>query len=316
MLNPYNGPMNLRALQYFVKLADLRHFSKAAEACFVSQPTLSTQIRKLEEELGVQLVERSPKNIMLTPVGAEIADRARLVLNDIEQIRSVARRSGNPAEGVLCLGLFPTLAPYLLPHVVPTMRRKYPQLRLQLAEEKTDDILRMLRQGELDAALLALPINSEGLEMEVLFEEPFVLALPGDHPLTAKTRITMGDLEGAELLLLEEGHCLRDHALEVCSLAHAQERVDFHATSMETLRQMVAAEVGITLMPLLSVKPPIAATGNVVIRRFEDPAPSRTIALVWRASSALSGFLREMTDCFRDLPPSLLDPGENASPGQ
>lgn len=312
----YNSRMNLRALKYFVKLADLRHFSKAAEACFVSQPTLSTQIRKLEEELGVQLVERSPKNIMLTPVGAEIAERARLVLSDIEQIRSVARRSGNPAEGVLRLGLFPTLAPYLLPHVVPTLRRRYPKLRLQLAEEKTDDILRLLRQGGLDAALLALPINSEGLDMEVLFEEPFVLAVPGDHPLTSSGRVSMKDLEGAELLLLEEGHCLRDHALEVCALADAHERVDFHATSMETLRQMVAAEVGITLMPLLSVQPPIAPTGNMVIRCFEEPAPSRTIALVWRASSALSGFLRELTECFRELPTGLLDPATSTQPDQ
>lgn len=300
--------MNLRALQYFVKLADLRHFSKAAEACHVSQPTLSTQIMKLEEELGVQLVERSPKNIMLTPVGEEIANRARLVLSDIDQIRAVARRSGNPADGVLRLGLFPTLAPYLLPHVVPTLRKRYPNLRLQMAEEKTDDILRMLRQGQLDAALLALPINGEGLELEVLFEEPFVLALPGKHPLAERGHITIDDLEGAELLLLEEGHCLRDHALEVCALADAHERVDFHATSMETLRQMVAADVGITLMPLLAVKPPIAETGNIVIRRFDKPAPSRTIALVWRGSSAISGFLRELAESFRNLPEDLLQP--------
>lgn len=300
--------MNLRALQYFVKLADLRHFSKAADACFVSQPTLSTQIKKLEEELGVQLVERSPKMIMLTPVGEDIANRARLVLRDVEQIRTVARRSSNPTEGILRLGLFPTLAPYFLPHVVPEVRRRYPQLRLQLAEEKTEDILRMLQQGQLDAALLALPVSGEGMEVETLFDEPFVLALPADHPLVANTAITLADLEGAELLLLEEGHCLRDHALEVCKLADAHERVDFHATSMETLRQMVAADVGITLMPLLSVKPPIAATDNVVIRQFAPPAPSRTIALVWRSSSALSGFLREFSGCFKALPPGLLKP--------
>lgn len=300
--------MNLRALQYFVKLADLKHFSKAAAACFVSQPTLSTQIKKLEDELGVQLVERSPKNIMLTPVGVEIAERARLVLSDIDQIRAVARRSGNPADGVLRLGLFPTLAPYFLPHVVPSLRRRYPNLRLQLAEEKTEAILRMLRQGELDAALLALPINDDGLEMEPLFEEPFVLALPGNHPLVSKKTIRTNDLEGAELLLLEEGHCLRDHALAVCSLAHAHERVDFHATSMETLRQMVAADVGITLMPILAVKPPIAATENIVIRHFEHPAPSRTIALVWRGSSALAGFLRELVTTLKELPPKLLQP--------
>jgi LysR family hydrogen peroxide-inducible transcriptional activator len=298
--------MNLRALQYFVKLADLRHFSKAAEACFVSQPTLSTQIKKLEEELDVQLVERSPKKIMLTPVGEEIAARARLVLSDIEQIKTLARRSGNPAEGVLRLGLFPTLAPYLLPHVVPGIRVRYPRLKLQLAEEKTEDILRMLHQGELDAALLALPVSGEGLETEILFNEPFVLALPDNHPLVELDRVTMEQLEGSELLLLEEGHCLRDHALEVCALAGAHERVDFHATSMETLRQMVAAEVGITLMPVLAVKPPIAATDNLVIRRFTEPAPSRTIALVWRSSSALSPFLRELADRFRDLPPELL----------
>ena len=304
----YNVGMNLRALQYFVKLADLRHFSKAAEACFVSQPTLSTQIMKLEEELGVQLVERSPKNIMLTAVGEEIAQRARLVLRDIEQIRAVARRSGNPADGVLRLGLFPTLAPYLLPHVVPTLRETYPNLRLQMAEEKTDTILRMLRHGELDAALLALPINDEGLEVETLFEEPFVLAIPGQHPLAERPHITIDDLEGEELLLLEEGHCLREHALEVCALANAHERVDFHATSMETLRQMVAANVGITLMPLLAVKPPIAATGNIVIRRFDNPAPSRTIALVWRSSSAISAFLQELAASFRSFPPDLLKP--------
>lgn len=300
--------MNLRALQYFVKLADLRHFSKAAEACFVSQPTLSTQIKKLEEELGVQLVERSPKMIMLTPVGEEIAARARLVLNDIDQIRSVARRSSNPAEGTLRLGLFPTLAPYFLPHVVPAVRTNYPKLRLQLAEEKTEDLLIMLQSGQLDAALLALPINSEGMEVEVLFEEPFVLALPDGHPLAARREVTLDDLKGAELLLLEEGHCLRDHALEVCTLAEAHERVDFHATSMETLRQMVAAEVGITLMPLLSVKPPIAATDNVVLRPFAPPAPSRTVALTWRSSSALSGFLQEFAATLRQLPAELLEP--------
>jgi len=298
--------MNLRALQYFVKLADLKHFSNAADACFVSQPTLSTQIRKLEDELGVQLVERAPKNIMLTPVGTEVAERARLILSDIDQIRAVARRAGDPSDGKLRLGLFPTLAPYLLPHVVPVMRESYPNLSLHLAEEKTEDIVRMLQQGELDAALLALPISEDGLEMEILFEEPFVLAVPDDHPLRTKKQVTLADLNGNELLLLDEGHCLREHALEVCALAGANERVDFHATSMETLRQMVAADVGITLMPMLSVKPPIARTGNLLFLPFADPAPSRTIALVWRSSSALSDFLRELAACFQCLPPSLL----------
>lgn len=300
--------MNLRALQYFVKLADLKHFSKAAEACFVSQPTLSTQIRKLEEELGVQLVERSPKNIMLTPVGQEIAERARLVLSDIDQIRAVARRSGNPANGVLRLGLFPTLAPYYLPHIVPSVREAYPRLRLQLAEEKTEDLLHALRQGGLDAAILALPVADEGLEVQPLFEEPFVLALPGGHALASGREVTLDELEGEELLLLEEGHCLREHALEVCAMAGAHERVDFHATSMETLRQMVAANVGVTLMPVLAVKPPIPEPDNLVFRPFAEPAPKRMIALVWRSSSALSPFFHELADTFRALPSELLQP--------
>lgn len=298
--------MNLRALQYFVKLAELKHFSKAADACFVSQPTLSTQIMKLEEELGVQLVERIPRKVKLTPVGAEIAERARHVLRDIDQIRQAARRSRDPETGSLRLGIFPTLAPYLLPHVVPGIRERFPELKLQLAEEKSEDILRQLDDGALDAGLLALPLEDDGLEMEILFEEPFMLAMPHSHPLRDRTHISLADLDGRELLLLADGHCLRDQALEVCALTGAHERVDFHATSMETLRQMVSADVGITLMPILAIKPPIALTENMSIRPFTKPAPSRTIALVWRRSSPLGKLMHDLADCLRDLPAGLL----------
>ncbi|NND45854.1 MAG: LysR family transcriptional regulator [Xanthomonadales bacterium] len=300
--------MNLRALQYLVKLAELQHFSKAAEACFVSQPTLSTQIMKLEEELGVQLVERIPRKVQLTPVGKEITERARHVLRDIERIRMTARRSRDPEKGTLRLGIFPTLAPYFLPHVVPGIRRRFPDLKLQLSEEKTEDILKALEDGALDAALLALPLDGDGLEIEVLFEEPFLLAMPESHPLTDATEIEMRDLEGEELLLLEDGHCLREHALEVRTLAGARERVDFHATSMETLRQMVAADVGITLMPMLSIKPPVAVTGNVALKPFRAPAPARTIALVWRRSSPLGELMQALAVCLRDFPQELLQP--------
>jgi LysR family hydrogen peroxide-inducible transcriptional activator len=286
--------MNFRALQYFVKLAELKHFSKAADACFVSQPTLSTQIRKLEEELGVSLVERAPRKVMLTSVGEDIAHRARHILRDIEHVKDAARRSKDPETGNLKLGIFPTLAPYLLPHVIPVIRKRYPELRLQLAEEKTDVILNMLDQGRLDAGLLALPVEDHGMEVETLFEEPFVAAMPSSHPLSDKQAIGLADLEGEELLLLEEGHCLRQHALAVCELAGAHERVDFHATSMETLRQMVAANAGVTLLPVLSVKPPVPSTANIALRPFESPAPSRTIALVWRSSSPLGDFLHKL----------------------
>jgi LysR family hydrogen peroxide-inducible transcriptional activator len=300
--------MNFRAMQYFVKLAELKHFSRAAKACFVSQPTLSTQIRKLEEELGVSLVERAPRKVMLTPIGEDIAHRARHILRDIENIKIAARRSKDPATGTIRLGIFPTLAPYLLPHVIPGIRRRYPELGMQLAEEKTEDILTMLDQGRLDAGLLALPVEERGMDVEVLFEEPFVTAMPASHPLADQQVISLKDLEGEELLLLEEGHCLRQHALAVCELAGAHERVDFHATSMETLRQMVAANAGVTLMPVLAVKPPIPSTPNIALRPFAEPAPSRTIALVWRSSSPLGDFLRELAESLKVKPASLLEP--------
>jgi len=300
--------MNLRAVHYLVTLADVRHFSKAAERCHVSQPTLSTQIRKLEEELDVQLVERSPRKVMLTEVGEEVVERARAMLADAEAIRAIARRSKDPHSGTMRIGIFPTLAPYFLPHVVPEIRKRFPRLTLRLFEEKTEDVIEMIRQGRLDAGLLALPVDAEQLASRVLFEEPFVLAVPESHALGKRKSITMNDLEKEELLLLEDGHCLREQALEVCQLAGAHEKLDFHATSMETLRQMVAAGTGITLMPVMAVKPPVAHTDNLAIRPFVQPGPKRTIALVWRKSTALGGFLEELAEIFSSIDPELLKP--------
>jgi LysR family hydrogen peroxide-inducible transcriptional activator len=301
-------PMNLRALQYLIALADVRHFSRAAERCHVSQPTLSTQIRKLEDELEVQLVERHPRQVMLTPVGEEIVARARTLLGEMEAIRAIARRSRDPHSGTVRIGIFPTLAPYFLPHVIPKIRQAFPRLALRLYEEKTEDVIRMLGEGKLDAGLLALPLSEEWLESRTLFEEPFVLAVPENHPLAARTEVRMEDLADQELLLLEDGHCLRDQALEVCQLTGAHEQLDFHATSMETLRHMVAANTGITLMPTLSVKPPLANTDNLVTRPFRDPGPKRTIAMIWRKSSALADFLEELADIFAAIDPELLAP--------
>lgn len=300
--------MNIRAIQYLVTLADVRHFSKAAELCYVSQPTLSTQIRKLEEELDVQLVERSPRQVMLTPVGEEIVQRARIILGEVESMRAIARRSRDPHSGTLRLGIFPTLAPYLLPHVIPQIRQRFPRLSLRLFEEKTEDLLEMLEQGRLDAGLLALPVADERLVTRRLFEEPFVVAMPEKHPLARQTAIRLEDLEDVELLLLEDGHCLRDQALAVCHMAGAHEKLDFHATSMETLRQMVAANTGVTLLPTLAVKPPVAPTDNLVTRPFVKPGPKRTIAMVWRKSSALSAFLDEIASLIADIDPQLLEP--------
>ena len=300
--------MNIRAIQYLVTLAEVRHFSKAAELCFVSQPTLSTQIRKLEEELGVQLVERSPRQVMLTRVGEEVVQRCRTILSEVEAMKAVARRSRDPHSGLLRLGIFPTLAPYLLPHVIPEIRRRFPRLTLRLFEEKTEQILEMLIQGRLDAGVLALPAGGDQIIARKLFEEPFVVAMPDGHPLSRRKRLSLDDLQDQELLLLEDGHCLREQALEVCQLTGAHEQLDFHATSMETLRQMVAANTGITLLPTLAIKPPVSPTENVVIRPFKGNAPKRSIAMVWRKTSALNDFLEELAEVFAGIDPALLRP--------
>ncbi len=300
--------MNLRDLKYLVALADHRHFGQAAAACFVSQPTLSTQIRKLEDELGVALVERAPRRVMLTPVGREVADRARRIVAEVEQLRETARRSHDPEAGTVRLGIFPTLGPYLLPHVVPGIRARFPRLELLLVEEKTETILRMLREGRLDAGLLALPLHDEQLHVEFLFEEPFLLAVPEQHALASHDELSMRDLAHGRLLLLEEGHCLRDQALDVCRLAGADEKTGFRATSLETLRQMVAANVGITLLPTLAVQPPVPRSDSIHLIRFRENAPSRQVAMVWRRSSAMGEFLHKLAEVFRALPASLLAP--------
>jgi len=300
--------MNLRDLRYLVALADHRHFGRAAEASFVSQPTLSTQVRKLEEELGVALVERTPRKVMLTPVGREVVERARRVIADVEQMAEIARRSQDPEAGTVRLGLFPTLAPYLLPHVLPAVRARFPRLELLLVEEKTDQVLARLRDGRLDAGILALPLQEESLHVEPLFDEPFVLAVPRGHPLAGRSALSVAELDVHPLLLLEEGHCLRDQALEVCRLSGAAERDGFRATSLETLRHMVAAGVGVTLLPALAVQPPVPPSPDIALVPFKRPAPHRRLAMAWRRSSAMDGFLRQLAAEFRRIPPALLKP--------
>jgi LysR family hydrogen peroxide-inducible transcriptional activator len=299
--------MNLRDLRYLVALAEHRHFGRAAAASFVSQPTLSTQIRKLEEELGVALVERTPRKVLLTDVGRDIVLRARAALNEVDEIRAIAQRTKDPESGTVRLGIFPTLGPYLLPHVIPGIRKRFPRLELLLFEEKTEVVLAKLREGRLDAGILALPLHDEQLHQEFLFEEPFVLAVPEHHALAERHALKLGDLADQRLLLLEDGHCLRDQALEVCQLAGARERSGFRATSLETLRQMVAANVGITLLPVLAVQPPVAPSPAVSLVEFSGhDTPSRRIAMVWRKSSAMAPLLANLAALLRELPQALL----------
>lgn len=299
--------MNLRDLEYLVAVGEHRHFGRAAEACNVSQPTLSTQLKKLEQELGIPLIERSPRHVMLTSAGERVAERSRVMLDEAAAIRALARQVTDPEGGTLRMGLFPTLAPYLLPHVVPALHERYPNLELLLIEEKTEVVLDQLRSGRLDVGILALPVTGESLHKQSLFTEDFVLAVPAGHPLAASEgTVDPRVLAGEQVLLLEEGHCLRDQALSVCRLTGASERRGFRATSLETLRQMVAAGVGITLLPELAVRPPVPASDDVVLLRFSEPVPQREIAMLWRSTSIYQDLLPGMGELIGGLVTDLL----------
>jgi len=287
--------MNLRDLQYLVALAETRHFGRAAQRCHVSQPTLSAQLRKLEEFLGVTLIERRPRRVGLTPAGEAVVERARRMLRDAEDIRALARASQDPLGGQLKLGLIPTLGPYLLPRVAPRITRALPKLQLMLYEFQTAPLVDRVVQGELDVAILALPADTKGLVTRSLFAEAFLVAMPEHHRLGERKRLKPADLAGEKLLLLEEGHCLRDQALEVCERAGTEEQ-SFRATSLETLRQMVAAGLGITLLPRLAAEGPFASARGLTVRPFSPPAPSRDIGAAWRRSTSRGAAIAAVCD--------------------
>jgi LysR family hydrogen peroxide-inducible transcriptional activator len=277
--------MTLRDLEYLVALAETRHFGRAALRCHVSQPTLSAQLRKLEASLGTPLIERRPRRVVLTAAGEAVVDRARRMLRDADDIRSLARARHDPLSGPLKVGLIPTLGPYLLPRVAPRIAKALPRLQLVLHEYQTAPLVDRTVEGELDLAILALPADTKGLATRSLFAEAFLVAMAGTHRLASKKRVKASDLAGEKLLLLEEGHCLRDQALEVCEQAGTEEQA-FRATSLETLRQMVASAQGITLLPRLATEGPFAAAGGLVVRPFAPPAPSRVIGAAWRRSTS------------------------------
>ncbi len=275
--------MNLRDLEYLVAVADNLHFGKAALSVHVSQPTLSMQLKKLEGSLGVQLFERTNKRVMLTPIGHDIVARARRTLDEAEQISRIARAAKDPQSGTLKLGIFPTLAPYLLPSLMPKMKKGFPRLNLLLVEERTPELIRQLETGAIDAALLAMPVTSDHLTSLRLFAEPFLLAVSSTHPLAKRKSVQVADMQDEAVLLLEDGHCLRDQALEVCHLAGVGESANFRATSLETLRHMVAASHSVTLIPKLATDPRDSTLRYIP---FRHPQPSRTIGLYWRSTSA------------------------------
>jgi LysR family transcriptional regulator, hydrogen peroxide-inducible genes activator len=278
--------IKLKDLRYLVAVADTRHFGKAAERTFVSQPTLSAQLKKLEEYLGVQLIERAPKRVALTGAGEAVVARARRMLEASDEIVELSKSFRDPLAGSLKLALLPTIGPYLLPNVAPRIRKSLPRIELMLYEYQTVPMLEKLRAGEIDVGILALPVDLDGLEARELYREPFVVAMPTNHKLADRSNVKIDDLRNETLLLLEDGHCLRDQALEVCGRVSLHEKQDFRATSLETLRQMVAAGSGITLLPELAARGAYGNARGVQTRPFAKPYPTRTIGAVWRKTSA------------------------------
>lgn len=284
----------LQQLHYLVALAETEHFGRAAAATHVSQPGLSSQIKALEDRLGVVLVERTRRGAKLTPAGLGVVARARTVLRDIDELVHMARQGTSGLAGPLEVGVIPTMAPYLLPKVVPVVANRYPEALVSLREARTEDLLRLLRDGVLDLALLALPVDGDDLDVAPLAEDPFLLAVAETHPLARRRGpASIDDLRQEPVILLEDGHCLRTQALGVCELAGAT-TTTVRAASLSTVVQMVAAGYGVTLLPASTVGLEARPGNGVAVRRFRLPAPSRTLALVWRRSSPRAEAYREL----------------------
>jgi Transcriptional regulator len=296
--------IKIRDLEYLDALDTHRHFGKAAEACHVSQPTLSGQLMKLEEQLGVKLIERHPRRIMLTPAGEQLLAKARRVLNAARELEITAKSLGDPLAGELHLGFIPTLAPYLLPRIMPALIKDLPRLEFFLHEHKTQVLLGMLNDGKLDALVLPWLDEMQGFEAYELFNEEFVVAVSKKHELANRKQMKLEHLQGHHVLTLEDGHCLRDQALGYCFSAGAKEDKRFQATSLETLRYMVAANIGITLLPKLAVMG-IAENPDIRYIDFQAPAPSRKIVLLVRQNYTRLASIREVVAvirrCMRDL---------------
>jgi LysR family transcriptional regulator, hydrogen peroxide-inducible genes activator len=276
--------ITLRQLRYLQALAQHRHFGRAADACAVTQPALSMQIRELEKELEIDLVERRPGEAALTETGVEVARRAERVLAAARDLVDFARHRGRVLSGRLKLGIIPTLAPYVLPKVLPDLQARYPELTVELRETQTKVLIEELTAGELDAIMLALPLPDAEIETMRLFDDAFLLAVPADDPLPRSARVNPREIDQQRLILLEEGHCLRDQALAYCATARTQMPLSLGATSLATVMQMVASGYGVTLVPEVAVDVEVRDE-RVKLLRFSAPEPGRTIGLGWRRTS-------------------------------
>lgn len=297
-----NATYTLKHLKYFVSVAKFKHFGQAADACFVTQPTLSAAIREFEEILGVQLLERTKRSVLITPIGEEVLIRAKDIIVQADSLMEMARAKGSPLNGELRLGVIPTIGPYLLPQIMEDVRRHFPDLTLYLKEDQTERLLAALKDGQLDVLILALPYESEAIDSLTFMQDQFYCALPKDHPLAQKKHIENQEIIRENLLLLEEGHCLRDHAMAACSWEGARNINEFGATSLSTIVHMVANGLGITLLPEMAIKAGITRGTDLVTLPLSKNSPPRDIGLVWRKTSGrkeeftlLGQFLKEIS---------------------
>ena len=280
--------MTLTELCYIVAVARERHFGHAAQSCFVSQPTLSVAIKKLEEELGVTLFERGPGEVSVTPVGQRVVEQAQRVLEEASRVKELAAAGHDPLAGTLRLGAIYTIGPYLLPKLIPVLRRMAPAMQLMIQENFTHRLAEMLKQGEVDVILVALPFSEAGVATRALYDEPFLVAVPQGHALEKKRHITADELARESLLLLGSGHCFRDQVLDLCSHVQRSKRGALARTleggSLETIRQMVASGVGVTVLPATAVQARETSSDLIRIRPFARPVPDRRVVLAWRKS--------------------------------
>ncbi|MDG2091427.1 MAG: hydrogen peroxide-inducible genes activator [Gammaproteobacteria bacterium] len=279
------NPPTLKQLKYFCTVADLKHFSQAAKACFVSQSTLSAGISELEQSLGVNLIDRSKKQVSLTAIGREVRARAVSILTETDDLMSVAESAHEPFTTEMRLGVIPTIAPFLLPKILKALRKRYPKFKLYIREDQSGNLLSDLNAGELDILLLALPYPAEGVTNQHLFYDELVLACNKGSEFSSAKKLTTHELKDTDLLLLEEGHCLRDHVLEACKLKNSDINVPYYATSLNTVIQMVANDIGISILPKMAVDAKILRGTTVETHAFIDKKVRRSIGLMWRSRS-------------------------------
>jgi LysR family hydrogen peroxide-inducible transcriptional activator len=303
----------LTQLRHLLAVAEHGHFGRAAQACFITQSSLSASIKELEATLGHILIERTRRTVMITPLGRETIHRVRQVLRDVEEIADLVSTASSPLSGQLRLGVIPTIAPFLLPRVLPTLRQAYPDLQLYLNEKQSAALLDDLADGQLDLLLLAFPYPSEGLKIHLFADDPLWVAYPKGHWPAEKERLTGHDLNAENLLLLSEGHCLRDHALGACGLGRKHQSTEFQGSSLHTLVQMVDNGLGLTLLPKMAIDAGIARTTQVQLRPMDDTAPSRHIGFAWRPSSPREPEFTLLAEFFRDELATPLLPRQKSS---